>query len=52
MALELIDDAPEVETIVVPVGGGGLVAGIAATAPDRRVVAVEPERSTAMHEAL
>jgi threonine dehydratase len=52
VALELLEDAPEVETIVVPVGGGGLVAGIAAAAPGRRVVAVEPEGSTAMHAAL
>ena len=52
LALELLEDAPEVETIVVPTGGGGLVAGIAAAAPDRRVVAVEPEGSTAVHDAL
>jgi threonine dehydratase len=52
VALELLEDAPEVETIVVPVGGGGLVAGIAAGAPDRRIIAVEPERSTAVHAAL
>jgi threonine dehydratase len=52
LALELLEDAPEVETIVVPVGGGGLVAGIAAAAPDRKVLAVEPERSTAVHDAL
>jgi threonine dehydratase len=52
LALELLEDAPEVETIVVPVGGGGLVAGIAAAAPDRRVVAVEPELSTAVHDGL
>ncbi|MDX6399255.1 MAG: threonine dehydratase [Gaiellaceae bacterium] len=52
LALELLEDAPEVETIVVPVGGGGLVAGIAAAAPDRRIVAVEPERSAAVHEAF
>ena len=52
VALELVEDAPAVETLVVPVGGGGLVAGIAAAAPDRRVLAVEPERSTAMHDAL
>ena len=54
VALELLDDAPEVETILVPAGGGGLVAGIAAAAvPEgRRVVAVEPELSTAVHDAL
>ena len=52
LALELLEDAPEVETILVPTGGGGLVAGIAAAAPDRRVIAVEPEGSTAVHDAL
>ena len=52
LALELLEDAPEVETILVPTGGGGLVAGVAAAAPDRRVIAVEPERSTAVHDAL
>ena len=52
LALELLEDAPEVETILVPAGGGGLVAGIAAAAPDRRVIAVEPERSTAVHDGL
>ncbi|HUH14606.1 MAG TPA: threonine/serine dehydratase [Gaiellaceae bacterium] len=52
VALELLEDAPQLDTIVVPAGGGGLVAGIAAAAPDRRVVAVEPRRSTAVHDAL
>ena len=52
VALELLEDAPDVETIVVPVGGGGLVGGIAAAAPDRRVIAVEPERSAAVHDGL
>jgi threonine dehydratase len=52
VALELLEDAPQLDTIVVPAGGGGLVSGIAAAAPDRRVVAVEPRRSTAVHDAL
>jgi len=52
VGLELLADAPEVETILVPGGGGGLVAGIAAAAPDRRVVVVEPELSTAIHAGL
>ena len=52
LALELLVDAPAVETILVPTGGGGLVAGIAAAAPDRRVIAVEPEGSRAVHDAL
>jgi threo-3-hydroxy-L-aspartate ammonia-lyase len=45
-ALELIEDAGTVETLVVPVGGGGLIAGSATIAKAlgvRRVVGVEPE---------
>ncbi len=42
VGLEIVEDLPDVDTIVVPVGGGGLVSGIAA-AVDCRVVAVEPE---------
>jgi threo-3-hydroxy-L-aspartate ammonia-lyase len=44
-ALELIEDAGVMDTLVVPVGGGGLVAGSATIAKDlgvRRVVGVEP----------
>lgn len=53
VGLEILEDAPETATIVVPVGGGGLVSGIAAAAAGRaRVIAVEPERSPALHEAL
>ena len=51
VALEIAEDVPGVDTIVVPVGGGGLVSGIA-TAFGGRVVAVEPERSPALHDAL
>ena len=45
-ALELIEDAGVVDTLVVPVGGGGLIAGSATIAKDlgvRRVVGVEPQ---------
>ncbi len=46
VALEILDDAPEVATVVVPVGGGGLIAGVAsaikALKPDVRVIGVEP----------
>jgi threonine dehydratase len=52
VALELLEDAPGVATILVPAGGGGLVSGIAAGAPGRRVVAVEPRDSRAVHEGL
>jgi threonine dehydratase len=53
VGLEILDDVPEVDTIVVPIGGGGLIAGIAvAAAGTARVIGVEPELSTAMHSAL
>jgi threonine dehydratase len=51
VGLEIEEDAPGLDVVVVPVGGGGLVAGIAA-ALDCRVVAVEPELSPAMHAAM
>jgi threonine dehydratase len=43
---------PDTAVLVVPVGGGGLVAGIALAAEGRRVVAVEPELSDALHRGL
>ncbi|MFN0156432.1 MAG: pyridoxal-phosphate dependent enzyme [Gaiella sp.] len=51
---EILEDAPEVETIVVPVGGGGLLAGIVAACEGRgiRVVGVEPESANALEQAL
>jgi threonine dehydratase len=54
VGLEVLEDAPDVDTIAVPVGGGGLVAGIAAAAAPRgvRVVGVEPEGSAALRLAL
>ena len=49
---EILEDAPDTEVIVVPAGGGGLVAGVATGAPGVRVIAVEPEGSRALHEGL
>ena len=51
VALELEEDVPGLDTIVVPVGGGGLLAGTAASFGGR-VVAVEPESSQALHAAV
>ena len=51
VGLEIAEDVPDAEVVVVPVGGGGLISGIA-TAFDGRVVAVEPEHSAALHAAL
>jgi threonine dehydratase len=49
VGLEIEEDAPDADAIVVPVGGGGLISGIqTALAGRMRVIAVEPETSTAL----
>ena len=53
VGLEIEDDAPDADAVVVPVGGGGLISGIqTALAGRMRVIAVEPELSTALHAGL
>jgi threonine dehydratase len=56
VGLEILEDNPETDVVLVQVGGGGLISGIATAAkginPDVRVIAVEPERSPALHESL
>jgi threonine dehydratase len=53
LALEILEDVPDVETVVVPVGGGGLIAGIVLGLAGRaRVVAVEPEGAATLAVAL
>lgn len=54
VGLEILEDAPGADVVVVPVGGGGLVAGIAAAVSPRgvRVVGVEPEGSAALQRGL
>lgn len=48
IGLELIEQCPEMEVLLVPVGGGGLIAGIAVAVksirPDVRIIGVEAER--------
>jgi threonine dehydratase len=52
VGLEIAEDVPEVDVVLVPVGGGGLIAGIAAALPDTRVVGVEPSTSTALTSGI
>jgi threonine dehydratase len=55
VGLEIEEDAPDADAIVVPVGGGGLIAGIVAAlgpATRTRVIAVEPETSQALHAGI
>lgn len=56
IGLELLEDFPELDTVVVPLSGGGLIAGVAravkSAAPAVRVVGVSMERGAAMHASL
>jgi threonine dehydratase len=56
MGLEILEDLPEVDAILVPVGGGGMVTGIAVAvkslAPAVRIIAVQPAASPALRDSL
>ncbi len=53
LGLELAEQVPDVDTVLVAIGGGGLIAGIAAWFRNEvRVVGVEPEACPTMHDAL
>ena len=56
MAVEILEDLPDVEAIVVPTGGAGLLAGVAIAAkavnPDIRIVAVEPAAAPSLSASL
>lgn len=56
MALEILEQTPDIDAVVVPVGGGGLIAGmgtaIKALRPEVRVMGVEAERAACLEAAL
>ena len=56
IGLEIVEDCPEVETVIVPIGGGGLISGIAtavkASDPDVRVIGVQAEGASSAAESL
>lgn len=56
LGVEIVEDLPAVETVIVPLSGGGLIGGIALAVktvrPAARVVGVSMERGAAMHESL
>jgi len=53
VGLEIVEDLPDVDTVVVGIGGGGLISGIAVAVkslrPGARVIGVEPVGAPAMH---
>ncbi len=56
IGLEILEDLPDVDAILVPVGGGGMIAGIAvavkALAPSVKIIAVQPAASPALRDSL
>ena len=54
--LEILEDAPDIDTVIVPVGGGGLIAGTAlavkAIAPSARVIGVQAEAAPGVARSL
>ena len=56
MGLEILDQVPDVDAIVIPVGGGGLIAGVALAVktmkPDVQIIGVEPEACPSFSTAL
>ncbi|MBW2712746.1 MAG: threonine ammonia-lyase [Deltaproteobacteria bacterium] len=56
IALEMIEDVPELDVLLVPVGGGGLISGMAIAAkslkPDLRVIGVQSDRYASMKQVL
>jgi threonine dehydratase len=53
LGLEILEDAPGIDTLVVAIGGGGLIAGVASAAkalrPDLRIIGVEPVGAPTHH---
>ena len=56
IALEILAEAPQLDTLIVAIGGGGLISGVAIAAkslrPDIRIVGVEPTGAPTLHESL
>jgi threonine dehydratase len=56
MGLEILEDVPDVDVVIVPVGGGGLIAGVGAAIkalrPQVRIIGVEAVNAPTMHESL
>ena len=56
VALEMLEDAPEIDTLIIPIGGGGLFSGMATAAramkPDIRLVGVQAELYPSMYDFI
>jgi threonine dehydratase len=56
VGLEILEDVPDVDVVICPVGGGGLIAGVGRALktikPNVRLIGVEPVNAPTMHESL
>jgi threonine dehydratase len=56
VGLEMLEAVPDLRTVIVPVGGGGLISGVAVALkqqrPEVRIIGVEPERAPVVTESL
>jgi threonine dehydratase len=56
IALELLEQVSDMDAVVIPVGGGGLISGVATAlkviSPKIRIIGVEPEGADSMYESL
>lgn len=56
VGIELVEDFPELDTVIVPLSGGGLIAGVAlavkSLAPGARVIGLSMEKGAAMYESI
>ncbi|WP_410765704.1 threonine ammonia-lyase [Haloferax sp. DFSO60] len=56
IGLEIVEDCPELETVIVPIGGGGLISGIStavkALHPEARVIGVQAEHASSVADSL
>ena len=56
MGLEIVEQVPDLDAVIVPIGGGGLIAGVALAVktlrPDVAIIGVEPARAACFTAAL
>jgi threonine dehydratase len=56
LGIELVEDRPDLDTVLVPVGGGGLISGVALAVklllPSARIIGIEPETADVVSRSL
>jgi len=56
IGLEIVEDLPDVDAVIVPIGGGGLISGVSRAVkslrPATKVIGVEPEKASSMYQSI